>query len=76
MVHGPLNLINQLDFWRDTRKEGESQVPASIAYRATSPLYAEEPYRIVLEEQGEGKVKTTVYGLDGTVCMKGNIKAA
>jgi hydroxyacyl-ACP dehydratase HTD2-like protein with hotdog domain len=69
-----MNMINIMDFWRDTRKEGESQIPASLTYRATSPVYAEEPYRIVLEPEGNGKVKANIYGLDGTVCMKGEIK--
>jgi hydroxyacyl-ACP dehydratase HTD2-like protein with hotdog domain len=50
-------------------------VPASVVYRATSPVYAGEPYRIVLDDQGEGRVKGTVYGLDGTVCMKADIKS-
>jgi hydroxyacyl-ACP dehydratase HTD2-like protein with hotdog domain len=51
VVHGPLNLINMLDFWRDTSKNGDDQaVPTSIAYRAMSPLYVEEPYRILLKK--------------------------
>jgi len=50
VVHGPLNLINMLDFWRDTSKNGDTEaVPKSIAYRAMSPLYVDEPYRILLE---------------------------
>ena len=51
VVHGPLNLINMLDFWRDTSKSGDMEAaPASIAYRAMSPLYVEEPYRILLKK--------------------------
>ena len=50
VVHGPLNLINMLDFWRDTSKNGDTEaVPKSIAYRAMSPLYVDEPYRILFE---------------------------
>lgn len=50
VVHGPLNLINILDFWRDlARGSEEGAVPKSIAYRAMSPLYVGEPYRILLD---------------------------
>ena len=50
VVHGPLNLINMLDFWRDTSKNGDTEaVPKLISYRAMSPLYVGEPYRILLE---------------------------
>lgn len=77
VVHGPLNLISILDFWRDVRGNGGSTssliVPESIAYRATSPLYADEEYRIVLEEDGNnGKVQ--IYAPSGAVAMKADIK--
>lgn len=54
VVHGPLNLICILDLWRDSRQGtrdtgAEDAVPESITYRATSPVYVEEDYRIVLE---------------------------
>ncbi|GIK06898.1 hypothetical protein Aspvir_002551 [Aspergillus viridinutans] len=81
VVHGPLNLINILDLWRDTRtstltSEGpELILPQSISYRATSPLYAEEEYRIVLEDE-DGVAKAQVIGPDGmTVAMKAEIKS-
>lgn len=53
VVHGPLNLICILDLWRDSRQDtrdtgAEDAVPESITYRATSPVYVEEEYRIVL----------------------------
>lgn len=55
VVHGPLNLINMLDFWRDTAKGGSTDaVPKSIAYRAMSPLYVGEAYRILLEKVSAG----------------------
>lgn len=55
VVHGPLNLINILDFWRDTAKNGIMEaVPKSITYRAMSPLYVGEPYRILLGQGGVG----------------------
>ncbi|KAL1881001.1 hypothetical protein Plec18167_003542 [Paecilomyces lecythidis] len=79
VVHGPLNLISILDFWRDVRGRGGkldefSVVPESISYRATSPLYADEEYRIFLDEDGkEGKVQ--IYSPTGDVAMKAEIKA-
>ncbi|KAJ9308860.1 hypothetical protein DTO280E4_4136 [Paecilomyces variotii] len=79
VVHGPLNLISILDFWRDVRGQGGksdefSIVPESISYRATNPLYAEEEYRMFLEEDGkEGRVQ--IYGPTGDVAMKAEIRA-
>lgn len=53
VVHGPLNLINMLDFWRDVAREGDAEsVPRKIVYRAMSPLYVGEQYRILLEKRG------------------------
>jgi hydroxyacyl-ACP dehydratase HTD2-like protein with hotdog domain len=81
VVHGPLNLINILDLWRDTRtsapssKRQELVLPQSISYRATNPLYAEEEYRLVLEDDG-GVARVQVIGPDGiTVAMKAEIKS-
>lgn len=77
MVHGPLNLISILDLWRDTRSSNteadlEALVPKSIKYRATSPLYAEDEYRIVLEEKdGVGSVQ--ILALGDVVGMKAEI---
>ncbi|KAL8669433.1 MAG: hypothetical protein Q9224_007739, partial [Gallowayella concinna] len=48
VVHGPLNLINMLDFWRDVQEDDYS-IPQSIKYRATAPFYAGERYRALLE---------------------------
>src|SRR5689334_7706775 len=48
VVHGPLNLINMVNLWRDVK--GGDTFPKKITYRATSPLYAGEGYRIVLDE--------------------------
>lgn len=86
VVHGPLNLVNILDFWRDIRyaklekqglKEGDVElvVPESIAYRATNPLYADEDYEIVLEEEEDGGSRVNVFNHNGVVSMKADIKA-
>ena len=78
VVHAPLNLISILDFWRDVhgRQGGDAEylVPESIRYRATSPLYAEEAYQIVLEE-GEKGDEARIYGPDGLLAMKAVIAA-
>lgn len=79
VVHGPLNLINMLDFWRDTARGGDAEsVPKSIAYRAMSPLYVGEPYRLLLErnafeEKAPGKWTTNIWDSFGKQSMKGTI---
>ena len=76
VVHGPMNLVNMLDFWRDRRGNQVGDYPDQIEYRATNPLYAEEPYRIVMDaEDGEKVTKCEVISDDGTTCMKGSIRA-
>ncbi|CAE6998201.1 hypothetical protein P3342_000777 [Pyrenophora teres f. teres] len=82
VVHGPLNLINMLDFWRDISKSGDTEaVPESISYRAMSPLYVDEPYRILLEKttikKGEGEAdghwQLGIWDSYGRQSMKGTI---
>ncbi|PSN72486.1 hypothetical protein BS50DRAFT_569970 [Corynespora cassiicola Philippines] len=76
VVHGPLNLINMLDLWRDTGSKGTlGIVPKKISYRAVSPLYANETYRILLEKSQEQarEWKAEIWDSYGTVAMKGNI---
>lgn len=82
VVHGPLNLISILDLWRDTQASSASAggdigkvMPERITYRATSPLYVEDEYRIVLEEggsQGVGEVR--ILALGDVVAMKAEIE--
>lgn len=56
VVHGPLNLIGILDLYRDTNERSSPEaVPRSISYRAMSPLYVGEKYRVVLEKDTDGK---------------------
>jgi hydroxyacyl-ACP dehydratase HTD2-like protein with hotdog domain len=81
VVHGPLNLVNMLDLWRDVRSDGNSEaVPRSIAYRAMSPLYAGEKYRILLEQIPSGNKteageewKAEIWDSFGKQSMKGTI---
>lgn len=82
VVHGPLNLISILDLWRDIQGKGKGRdvgdavemVPRSISYRATSPLYAGDEYKIVLEEEGD-LAKVRILGPGGLVSMKAEIQS-
>lgn len=80
VVHGPLNLISILDLWRDTRSnksDPASMLPESITYRATSPLYAEDKYQIVLdEEEGLGVGAVQILAPGGQVAMKAEVRSA
>lgn len=69
-----------LDLWRDKAgDESDKRVPKSIGYRAMSPLYVNEPYRILLEENHDakdenGKIwKTEIWDSFGKVAMRGTI---
>ncbi|KAH7081237.1 hypothetical protein BKA63DRAFT_462181 [Paraphoma chrysanthemicola] len=76
VVHGPLNLINILDFWRDTARGGDGEaVPTSIAYRAMSPLYVGEQYRILLAkgEEKNREWRADIWDSFGKQSMKGTI---
>ncbi|EGD88571.1 hypothetical protein H112_03490 [Trichophyton rubrum D6] len=76
VVHGPLNLISMLNFWRETRNRGDKDpeliIPERIKYRATHPLYADEEYRLVLEDTPESS-KIDIYNLEGKVSMNAEI---
>ena len=69
VVHGPLNLVNMLDFWRDEQGAGGEAIPSSTTYRATAPFYAGERYRGMLETEGE-KSWVKLWGRDG----KGSVR--
>lgn len=74
VVHGPLNLINLLDYWRDIHGNGGS--PREIIYRAMSPLYAGQTYNIrtsAKKEAESGKGWEVLVEKDGTICMKSEI---
>lgn len=84
VVHGPMNLIAMLDLWRDENvhqdrtvatERSELVFPQTIVYRATSPIYAGEPYRVMMEDEAAGKKEANVQVVsnDSTVCMKGTI---
>ncbi|KFY72013.1 hypothetical protein V499_07825 [Pseudogymnoascus sp. VKM F-103] len=74
VVHGPLNLINMLDLWRDNQEAGDHVIPQSIDYRATSPLYAGDRYRAVMEKGENGHADNlSIYTPSGAVAMRGKI---
>lgn len=68
VVHGPLNLINMLDFWRD-EQPNDYAIPRSIRYRAIAPFYAGESYRALLE-RGADTTSIKLWGHDG----KGDVR--
>lgn len=81
VVHGPLNLINILDLWRDGQKETAStrhevKVPKKITYRATGPIYAEEDYKITLnsEDPSTKKWKAELWDCFGKKGMESSIE--
>lgn len=77
VVHGPLNLIHMVDLWRDVvgKKEGEKMVvPKSVSYRATSPLYVNEQYRLVAEEEKDKVTELKIVDGWGNTSMKGTIE--
>ncbi|KAI0535393.1 hypothetical protein GGR58DRAFT_515435 [Xylaria digitata] len=71
VVHGPLNLISMLDYWRD-HCDPEGREIREITYRAVAPIYAGETYGISAEEAGELKWDMLVRK-EGKTCMKGEI---
>lgn len=80
VVHGPLNMIAMLDLWRDeAMSQGKGQdgiaYPKELIYRATSPVYAEEPYRILMPHDGleTSETEIQVTSDDGSSCMKGTL---
>lgn len=82
VVHGPMNFLAMLDLWRDEMvKQGKASsrdeivYPKKVEYRATSPVYAGEGYRVLMSTERSGKeTEIQVVSNDGTICMKGTIR--
>lgn len=64
-----------LDFWRDIKEAEEGTVPRSIRYRATSPLYVDEPYRIEMGEEREKVSEVCIVDWYGNTAMTARIEA-
>lgn len=81
VVHGPMNFLAMVDLWRDEMvKQGrgssrdEILYPQKVEYRATSPVYASEGYRVMMSADSSGKkTDLQVVSNDGTTCMKGTV---
>ncbi|KAF2014554.1 hypothetical protein BU24DRAFT_451564 [Aaosphaeria arxii CBS 175.79] len=77
VVHGPLNLINMLNFWGD--EVGGGRMPRGVEYRAVRPIYVGERYRVLLKdggkgkggEEGDGRWEVEVWDSFGGVGMRG-----
>lgn len=71
VVHGPLNLINILDYYRDVHGAD----PKEVVYRAMSPLYAGDKYQIHTAgvEETDAKKYQILAERDGTICMKAEV---
>lgn len=54
VVHGPLNLINMMDYWRDVHGQDGKVQPVEVKYRATSPVHATERYHILTTSTPSG----------------------
>lgn len=76
VVHGPLNLLLITEMWRDMINQGRSATnPKRLEYRATGPLYADEPYRICMEEEKDRIVEAKIVDSYGNTSMKAKIES-
>jgi hypothetical protein len=63
-----------VNLWRDV--QGRDVVPKKVTYRATSPLYAGEKYRVIVDEE-KGKVsEVKIIDSYGKTSMVGQIESA
>lgn len=72
VVHGPLNLIGMMDYWRDVYGKGKEV--GEISYRALSPLYAGDRYAVQTETVQGNTWELAVLKGD-KLCMKGTISS-
>jgi hydroxyacyl-ACP dehydratase HTD2-like protein with hotdog domain len=73
VVHGPLNLILMLDFWRDII--GEGVAPRRVKYKATHPIYVGDRYRICMEKEDiGGGTEMKIVDQYGNIGMVGRIE--
>lgn len=63
-----------VNLWRD--KKGGDVFPKKITYRATSPLYAGEKYRIMMDEDVDNIALIRIIDSYGKVSMAGQIESA
>jgi hypothetical protein len=63
-----------VNVWRDVK--GGQATPKKITYRATSPLYAGEKYRVVMNEEVDKVSQIKIVDSYGVTSMFGTIEAA
>lgn len=73
VVHGPLNLINMVNLWSDAK--GRDIAPKKVTYRATSPLYAGEKYRVIMDEEKSKVSEVKIVDSYGKTSMVGQIES-
>jgi hypothetical protein len=56
--------------------QGKDLVPKKITYRATSPLYAGERYRVLLDEEKSKVSEVRIVDSSGKTSMVGQIESA
>lgn len=80
VVHGPLNLICLVDFWRMTvggkamEDSGAALYPRRVKYRNTSPVYVNDLYRIILESESEKTIEARIVDSFGKTAMIATIE--
>jgi len=72
VVHGPLNLILIVDFWRSIY--GGKYAVKKVSYRATNPLYVGEEYKILMDEETDGVSEVRIVDLWGKTGMRARIE--
>jgi len=63
-----------VNLWRDAKGGDSGLTPRKITYRATSPLYAGERYRIVLDEETQKVSGVRIVDSYGKTSMVGKIE--
>jgi hypothetical protein len=63
-----------VNLWRDV--QGRDIVPKKVTYRATSPLYAGEMYRVVMDEEQSKVSEVRIVDSYGKTSMVGQIERA
>ncbi|CAK7237704.1 hypothetical protein SBRCBS47491_010090 [Sporothrix bragantina] len=78
VVHGPLNLINLLNYWQDAHGAAAGQSVKKISYRAVSPIYAGQPYQVRTKAEGKTDAGETKWDImaekNGKPCMVAEIQ--
>lgn len=78
VVHGPMNLINLLNYWQDAHGAGVDRSVHSITYRAVAPIYGGEHYQVRTKAEGKTASGETRWDVvaekNGKPCMVAEIQ--